>query len=113
MGRAIVANMFARGGRRAFRGNVFFLRVFADLSARDNRQKKKNDGTFDTQLRYARRAQQWARDVLRETLHCHALRLMEPRLIDNALALFSLSLSFLSFFFKILRPSPLISSYSD
>lgn len=60
--------------------------------------KKKNDGTFDTQLRYARRAQQWARGVLRETLHCHALRLMEPRLIDNALALFSPSLSFLSFF---------------
>lgn len=32
-----------------------------------------------------RRAQQWARGVLRETLHCHALLgLMEPRLIDNA-----------------------------
>lgn len=32
-----------------------------------------------------RRAQQWARGVLRETLHCHALlELMEPRLIDNA-----------------------------
>lgn len=36
-----------------------------------------------------RRAQQWARGVLRETLHCHALLgLMEPRLIDNALRSF-------------------------
>lgn len=47
---AIVANMFARGGRRAFRGNVFF-RVKCLPTYRLVIMAKK-DGTFDIQLRY-------------------------------------------------------------